>query len=282
MDCSGTLGLDSQHATQAALVQNYYFPVGTKEAHEKQPLSFKWSIVYFVFSGATFLACKFFWKMLESNHLTYLSSKCRDSLSDPDKRDQMATDIVCYINKCERGQYLMVKYIFANLISLGAMVGLLLWYLDSVDYFNHPFSVSEFNMWKFTTIEERTDIMIKLFPRKLVFPYQSSGSSGTLEGSGILCNAVINTVLEQLYAAALLVLTIVTSLQIFSMLLSLLSISFFHITTKRNNQRINGVRNLTYGQRLILALLYKNIDYHLWCAILDRIANTSNIFKEDV
>jgi hypothetical protein len=219
---------------------------------------------------------------MESNHLTFLSSKCQDSLLEPEKRGELATDIVSYINKCERGQYLMVKYVIANLISLGAMIGLLILYMSSVDFFNNPFSLSEFNKWTQTNVEERTDIMIKLFPRKLVFPYSSTGSSGTLQGSGILCTAVVNHLLEKLYASAILCLCVITSLQIMSMLLSIVTIGLFHITTTRNSKRLLGIRNLTYGQRLLLALLYKNMDYHLWCSVLDTIEENQHIVKEEV
>lgn len=282
LDCSATLELDRHAATLAALGQNYYFPVGSKDPNEKQPFTLKWSILSFVFSGSTFAVCKFIWKLFENNHVTHLSSNCRETLSDPEKRVAMATDVVNYLNKCERGQYLMVKYVIANLISLGAMIGVLILYLSSVDFFNNPFSLSEFNKWTQTNVEERTDIMIKLFPRKLVFPYSSTGSSGTLQGSGILCTAVVNHLLEKLYASAILCLCVITSLQIMSMLLSLVTIGLFHITTTRNSKRLLGIRNLTYGQRLLLALLYKNMDYHLWCSVLDTIEENQHIVKEEV
>lgn len=274
LDCNGILELDSKAATRNALKQNYYLPIGAKDPNDKQPFSFQWSILSFVFSGTSFLCCKFVWKFIESNHLTFLSSKCQDSLLEPEKRGELATDIVSYINKCERGQNLMKKYVIANLISLGVMVGIFIWYLESVDYFSNPFSVNDFNKWTRADMEQRTDIMIKLFPRRLVFPYESTGNSGTLQRSGIVCIAVVNHVLEKLYVSAIIFLTLITSLQVVSILVSFFAITLFHITTKRNNKKIMGLRNFTYGQRLILALLYKNIDAHLWCAVLDVIEDT--------
>ncbi len=111
LDCNGILELDSKAATRNALKQNYYLPIGAKDPNDKQPFSFQWSILSFVFSGTSFLCCKFFWKFMESNHLTFLSSKCQDSLLEPEKRGELATDIVSYLNKCERGQNLMKKYV---------------------------------------------------------------------------------------------------------------------------------------------------------------------------
>jgi hypothetical protein len=274
LDCTGVLELDDQKATQQALSQNHYYTVGSQYSEEKQLFNFKWSIVSFVISGSAFLACKFLWKMLESNHLTHISSQCRETKSDPEKRNQIASNIVVYIYNCERGQYLMAKYVLANLITLGTMVGLFLWYLNSVDYFNNPFSISEFHKWTNTKIEDRTDVMIKLFPRKLVFRYRSTGPSGTLQDSGILCTAVINYAMENLYASALIFLPILILLQIFSMVFSLLSIILFHVVTRKNQKQIKKLKKLTYGQRLILSLLSKNTDHQLWCAVLDEIENS--------
>ncbi len=271
LDCFPTLELDATKATNNALGQNFFYKVGPEHPKEKQAFNFKWSIIYFVISGASFLACKFLWRWMEGDHLTRLSKNLLQSRSEPDKRDLLATDIVSYINDCEKGQQLMAMYSIANIISLCTMIGLTYMYFESVDYFNNPFTVNEFYQWTKTQAEQRTDTMIKLFPRLIEFPYESTGPSGTLQKSQIFCTAGINATFEYIYAATLIFMPIVTLVHIFSMILSILSVVLFHLTTDKDNLPIKGIKSLTYGQRLLLNLLAKNIDDNLWYVVLSKI-----------
>lgn len=280
MDCFPTLELTIEAATTSALSMNTFSTVTTvpRREREEQPFNFKWSILSFVFSGSAILACKWLWTWLEGNHLTYLSERFLKSRSDPEKREQMATDIVTYINDSQTAQHMMAVYVMANIFTLSTMVGLMYWYFDTVDYFHNPFSPAEFYNWTITQAEERTDVMIKLFPRICVFKYHSTGPSGTVQYADIFCTAGINTTLEYIYAATLIVIPIVCLVHFVSVVLSVTTVALFHKTTDKDNKQIKGIKDLTYGQRLIYSLVSKNIDDNLWYAVLSKIGvNTSKI-----
>ena len=132
LDCNGILELDSKAATRNALKQNYYLPIGAKDPNDKQPFSFQWSILSFVGSGSAILACKWLWTWLEGKHLTHLSNRFIKSRSDPEKRDQIATDIVTYVNDCESGKDLMARYVFANFVTITTMFALIYFYYHAI------------------------------------------------------------------------------------------------------------------------------------------------------
>ena len=63
-----------------------------------------------------------------------------------------------------------------------------------------------------------------------------------------------------------------------SVVLSVTTVALFHKTTDKDNKQIKGIKDLTYGQRLIYSLVSKNIDDNLWYAVLSKIGvNTSKI-----
>ena len=273
LECFATLELSIEDATNKALTMNTFSTVGTTSARTEQPFDFKWSILSFVGSGSAILACKWLWTWLEGKHLTHLSNRFIKSRSDPEKRDQIATDIVTYVNDCETGKDLMARYVFANFVTVTTMFALIYFYFDTVEYFQHPFSPSEFLNWTKTQAEERTDIMIKLFPRTCVFKYHSSGPSGTEQYADIYCTAGINTTLEYIYAATLIVLPIITSVHVISIILSVATVANFHRTTDKDHQVINNIISLSYGQRLLYSLISKNIDDNLWYAVLAKMSS---------
>lgn len=290
MDCLDTLGMNPQASTNAALGQShYYLPYkftglshtryGTQYTKEPAnqpmyPFSFKWSVFMFLISAISFLGCKFLWKTLESNHQTYMTDAVRGIKSDPEKRKKIASDIIKYLNVCKQGSMLFFKFLFANTITLLVMIALEYWYLEFINYFEHPFSIVDFYNWTHQQAEDRTDFLSKKFPRTLVFPYHRTGPSGTEEHDGILCTSSINRTLEYLYVCSIFFLPILLVLQIFSILFSLYHVIYFHKMTTLEKQLIPNLKSLSYDQRLICILLSKNVDLNLWVEILNILDTT--------
>ena len=294
LDCLATHRLDKDQATNAAMGKTqYYLPLDklrqmdievyhrltTKrqmsyetytqmDGKDLHQFNFVWAIAIFVISGILILSMKYVWRKLESNRLTYLTSNVRGKRIEEEKCAQMAKEMVEYAMQCETGSYYFLKSLIANILMLIVLVSILAFYLHSIDFFYHPFTIQEFFKWTSQDAEERTDRLYKIFPKQMVFPHSMTGPSGTKEFIPITCTSGLNKTLEIAFVISVLILPCLIVLQIATILASLIYVAIFDNTKLVTKKVVRNLRYLSSGQKYLFILAKKNIDLNLWFEIL--------------
>ena len=241
-------------------------------SEELIPFDFKWSIPMFLLSGIGFMACRLFWRFLESNHVTYITDGCRGIRVEGKRRPVIVAEIVNYILTCETYTNLFIKFFISNIFTLAVIAALLIWYLDVLDYFNNPFNIEDAYTWVNMESLDRKDQIYKVFPRTLAFELQNIGSSGSIEKRFVFCVSTINRSLEHMYIIAVLLLPTLLILQLINFILILLAIFFFKRTSTIESK---NMANFSMSQRLRLLLVSKNVDLIMWNEIMEKINDST-------
>ena len=272
MSCLPAAGMTGEEATVAALMAFQFHLPGPENANDLQPFEFSWAVIMLIVSGLAFMGCTAIWKVFEIKDVSRLSDQSKEAKSDPKKKKQIAVEMINYI--CQFGSFVMFEYVFANIVTLGTMVGLMCWYMASVNYINQPFTIQDFYNWTITQPEDRTDLLNNVFPRSLVFPYKNHGANGSVQNEEILCLSPFNQTLQHMFVAALIFLTSIICLQVISIIFSILIVLIPHPKISDNKT----LRKLGYGQRLLYIILIANIDLELWGIINEKVKYNDAIY----
>ena len=251
--------------TTSRMSYETYTQMAGKEMHQ---FNFKWAIAIFPITAILILSMKYVWRTMESNRLTYLTDNVRGKRIERQKCGQIAKEMVEYVTDSETGSKYFLKSLFVNILMLCVLVFIEAFYLNSIDYFYHPFTIQEFVKWASQAPEKRTDSLHKIFPKEMVFPHSMIGPSGTKEFLPIQCASGLNKTLEVVFVLSALILPCLIILQAATILATLWYVAIFHQTKLFKVKVVRNLRSLSSGQKLLFILAKKNMDVHLWQEVL--------------
>ena len=227
--------------------------------------AFKHIPVAFFLIGASFMAAIGLNHFLETGTIQRLLGTYRGMESKDELRTEMATALLKSVSKISSCSF-CCHLILTRLLPV-IHTGLIAYKMSAfVEIQFDPFTLFHTQQTLYTSymvpVQNRSDVLLDLFPRKTVYEFYQFGTSGTYFNVDVYCTQATASVLELTY----LILLYIIVLFWYIMIIDKIVVS--------NYMLVYGCfyakgSNLKFGSRILLFMIKKNIDNLLMEEILD-------------
>ncbi|XP_063227620.1 innexin inx3-like [Bacillus rossius redtenbacheri] len=160
---------------------------------------YQWVPFALLFQGILFYLPHWLWKSMEQKRIEVISKGLRGVLVDPNRSHDSVERLADYlVQTVNSNTHYGVGYMLCELLNLVNVIGnifLIDKFLGGV-FLSYGTEVISFaNMEQFN----RTDPMIRIFPRITKCAFHSYGSSGSIQTHDLMCVMAINVINEKIY-----------------------------------------------------------------------------------
>lgn len=237
-------------------------------------------LVQFVLCAASYKL----WIILEDNHIYYLTYNLRGERIDSEDLDKIVRPIILYFKNFEQNVNYFGRYLFASLVTVFTAVAQAAYYLYHLNWIpfgeaKNIYSASDVLSWIRQEDSERTDTLIKVFPRRVGCDMRLYGPSGTQQFQDFLCDISINNASEKIHLIGLLVLTILAIALILNFIYTFINLTCLIYGGPENSRYRKAFLPLNIDQRLLLLLMHKNVGVNVKNRVLEELGkNHTKLF----
>ena len=230
------------------------------------------------------IASKKFWILMEGKHILYVTFGCRGERIESEKLAACVKDILLYLKHFSKHCNYWGRYRLSSILTVLVALGQVVFYLYQLDLCfpfystanNNTISPSDVYKWILQPDYERTDPLIKYFPRKVGCDLEYWGPSGTKKFTDLICVVAFNDANEKIHIIGFLLqisLALAITLNFVYTWIAIATLSSTWCTS--DTKYAKAYKDLNNDQLFFLLLIRKNVGVNVFEKILEELAATN-------
>jgi hypothetical protein len=245
---------------------------------------YQWVPFVLFFQGILFYLPHYLWKTFEDRKLDKITNGLRGRTLSLDERKDQCDILVKYVQETfHMHNFYAFKYFLCDILNFVNVIGQM--YMINA-FLGGVFLAygTDVLYWNEAEPEDRTDPMIRVFPRVTKCQFHKYGPSGTIQRHDIMCVLALNIINEKIYVMLwfwYIILAVLTSLYLLYVLAVISVPSMRRVMVERNakhdiKDRMDVLlKKAQMGDWFIIFLLSKNLDSILFrdfiCKLSDKL-----------
>lgn len=257
---------------------------GVPGKEKKYHAYYQWVPFVLFFQGLMFYLPHYIWKTLEDRRLDKITKGLRGRTLNVDERKDQCEILVKYFKETfHTHNFYAFKYFLCDILNFVNVIGQM--YMINA-FLGGVFMAygTDVLYWNEAEPEERTDPMIRVFPRITKCEFYKYGPSGTIQRHDIMCVLALNIINEKIYIFLwfwYIILAVLTSLYMLYVLSVIAMPGMRRFMVERNakhdiKERMDVLmKKAQMGDWFVIFLLSKNLDSILFrefiCQLSDKL-----------
>ncbi len=242
---------------------------------------YQWVPFVLFLQGMLFYTPHYIWKIFEDRKMDKITNGLRGRTLSLDERKDKCETLVKYIKETfHLHNFYAFKYFLCDILNFVNVIGQM--YLINT-FLGGVFMAygTDVLYWNENEFEERSDPMVRVFPRVTKCHFHKYGPSGTIEKHDSMCILALNIINEKIYIFLwfwYIILAVMTSLYMLYVLAAISVPSMRRHMIERNakhdiNEHTNVLmKRAQMGDWFVIFLLSKNLDSVLFRDFITRLA----------
>lgn len=280
---TSTFSIPSKQDGQVGLDHAYpgVAPHSSDEKDKVYHAYYQWVPFVLFLQGVMFYAPHFIWKIFEDKKLDRITTGLRGKTFDKEERRDACEKLVKYIWETKgRHNAYAIKYYFCDFLNFVNVIGQMYFVNKFLGGVFMTYGTEVFS-WVNMDDNNRTDPMIKVFPRLTKCTFYNYGSSGTLQAHDALCVLALNIINEKIYITLWLwfiVLAVLTSMYLVYILaiITLPSLRKAVVVRKAlgdaKDKTYHLIDKAEFGDWFLLFLIHRNMDTVMYNMFIEELA----------